>query len=120
PLSKGRASTALLACGPGPVLGTLAGAPRCRACRMPSAVSSRSPSRASSPPVRPRGFQLQPDRLYLDARLLFEPQMFLGAGLAPRHSLEAGLVHPSHAQLGGRENPGLDDLVLRAVNRFGR
>lgn len=63
--------------------------------------------------------QLTPDKLYLGSRLLFEPELSLGWSPAERWSLEASYVHLSHAQLAGRQNPGLDEVGMRAVYRFG-
>ena len=65
-------------------------------------------------------YQLRPDRLYLGSRLLFEPELSLGwRGRGP-WAVEAALVHLSHAQLAGRQNPGLDDVGVRVVYAFGR
>jgi lipid A 3-O-deacylase len=44
---------------------------------------------------------------------LVEPQLGVGVRLNPRLSVEASWVHMSHAQLGGRENPGVDNLGVR-------
>jgi hypothetical protein len=65
-------------------------------------------------------FQATPDRLYLGSRYLFEPQGSLGYQVSPRWAVEASYVHLSHAHLAGPQNPGLDDLGVRAVYRFGR
>ena len=35
-----------------------------------------------------------------------------------RVSVEAALVHLSHAKLFGRQNPGLDNLRVRVIYRF--
>jgi hypothetical protein len=66
------------------------------------------------------GRQLRPDRLYLGSRLLFEPELAVGWRGAGRWAVEAAYVHLSHAQLAGRQNPGLDDVGLRVVYAFGR
>jgi hypothetical protein len=55
----------------------------------------------------------QPDRLAFGSRFLFEPELAVGAQLNERISLEASLVHFSHAQLFGRQNPGIDQIGLR-------
>jgi hypothetical protein len=65
-------------------------------------------------------FQLRPDRLYLGSRVLFEPELSLGWHAGRRWTLEASYLHLSHAQLAGRQNPGLDDVGVRAVYAFGR
>ena len=65
------------------------------------------------------GYQRTPNRLYLGSRFLFEPQGSIGYRVAPRWALEASWVHLSHAHLAGPQNPGLDDLGVRAVYRWG-
>jgi hypothetical protein len=64
--------------------------------------------------------QVTPNRLYLGSRFLFQPEGGFGYQLNPKWALEATYTHLSHAQLAGPQNPGLDDLGLRAVYRFGR
>lgn len=50
----------------------------------------------------------------LGARVVFEPELAIGYRLAPRVSVEAALVHRSHAGLfNSRQNPGMDSLGLR-------
>jgi hypothetical protein len=53
------------------------------------------------------------DKIAFGSRVLFEPEIGLGTQVSRRVSIEASWVHMSHAQLAGRENPGLDDLGLR-------
>ena len=60
-----------------------------------------------------------PGKLELGSRLLFEPELAAGVKLSDRWAAEASYIHFSHAQLGGRQNPGLDDLGVRLVYRFG-
>jgi len=57
--------------------------------------------------------------LYLGSRFLFEPEATLGLILTPRWSAEASYLHLSHGYLAGKNNPGLDDLGVRVVYRFG-
>ena len=45
--------------------------------------------------------------------MLFEPELGIGAQINGRLSIEASWVHMSHAQLFGRENPGIDNLGVR-------
>ncbi|MBA3668072.1 MAG: acyloxyacyl hydrolase, partial [Sphingomonas sp.] len=45
-------------------------------------------------------------RIALGSRLLFEPELGVGMRLAPRLTAEASLVHLSHGQLFGGQNPG--------------
>jgi hypothetical protein len=45
---------------------------------------------------------------------VFEPEIAVGCRIAPRLSIEAALVHRSHAGLfNSRQNPGMDSLGLR-------
>jgi lipid A 3-O-deacylase len=55
----------------------------------------------------------QPDRLAFGSRVLFEPELAVGAELTDRSSLEASWVHFSHAQIFGRQNPGIDNIGMR-------
>jgi lipid A 3-O-deacylase len=64
-------------------------------------------------------YQVRPDRLYLGSRVLFEPELSLGWRADRRWTLEASYLHLSHGQLAGRQNPGLDDVGVRAVYTFG-
>jgi hypothetical protein len=63
--------------------------------------------------------QLTPDRLYLGSRVLLAPEFYAGANLTRSFRVEAGLTHLSHGRLSGRQNPGLDQLAVRAVLRLG-
>jgi hypothetical protein len=58
------------------------------------------------------------DRIDFGSRILFAPEAGLGVQLNPRLSVEASWVHLSHAQLTGRQNPGLDTIGLRLNYRF--
>jgi hypothetical protein len=60
------------------------------------------------------------DRLYLGSRVVFAPEIALGWQTGDRVAIEAGFVHLSHARLGSGQNPGMDDLGIRLVYRFGR
>ena len=53
------------------------------------------------------------DKIAFGSRVLFEPEIGLGARVSDRLSVEASWVHMSHAQLRGRENPGIDNLGVR-------
>jgi hypothetical protein len=53
------------------------------------------------------------DKIAFGSRVLFVPELNLGTQLNRRLSIEASWVHMSHAQLRGRENPGIDNLGLR-------
>jgi hypothetical protein len=56
--------------------------------------------------------------LNLGSRVLAELELGFGVRLTQRLTAEASIVHLSHAQLGGRQNPGLDDVGLRVNYRF--
>lgn len=47
------------------------------------------------------------------SRVLFEPELGIGAQINDRLSIEASWVHLSHAQLFGHQNPGMDNIGLR-------
>lgn len=64
-------------------------------------------------------YQVRPDRLYLGSRVLFEPELSVGWRVGRRWAIEGAYLHLSHAQLAGRQNPGLDDVGVRAVYAFG-
>jgi hypothetical protein len=53
------------------------------------------------------------DKIAFGSRVLFEPELGIGAQVNRRVSIEASWVHMSHAQLEGRENPGIDNLGFR-------
>lgn len=46
-------------------------------------------------------------------RVLFEPELGLGVQVSSRASIEASWVHMSHAQIFGRQNPGIDNIGAR-------
>ena len=53
------------------------------------------------------------DKIAFGSRVLFEPELGIGTRIGPRTSIEASWVHMSHAQLAGKENPGIDNLGVR-------
>jgi lipid A 3-O-deacylase len=55
----------------------------------------------------------RPDRIAFGSRILFEPELAVGAQISDRIGIEASLVHLSHAQLFGGQNPGIDNLGVR-------
>jgi hypothetical protein len=61
-----------------------------------------------------RNFE-NPDNGEIDfgSRILFEPEVAVGARVSRRLSVEASWVHMSHAQLFGRQNPGVDHFGVR-------
>ena len=53
------------------------------------------------------------DKIAFGSRVLFEPELGIGARVNNHISVEASWVHMSHAQLEGKENPGIDNLGFR-------
>jgi len=53
------------------------------------------------------------DKIAFGSRVLFEPEIGIGKNVTSRFSVEASWVHMSHAQIFGRENPGIDNLGVR-------
>jgi hypothetical protein len=53
------------------------------------------------------------DKIAFGSRILFEPEVGVGARLNDRLSVEASWIHMSHAQLLSRQNPGIDNLGVR-------
>ncbi|HEX9946728.1 MAG TPA: acyloxyacyl hydrolase [Allosphingosinicella sp.] len=53
------------------------------------------------------------DRIDFGSRVLFAPELGVGARITDRVSVEASWVHLSHAQLASRQNPGLDTIGVR-------
>ena len=58
------------------------------------------------------------DHIDFGSRVLFEPELGVGFRLGGRTTLEASWVHMSHAQLFGRQNPGIDNIGARVSYRF--
>ncbi|MDB5436518.1 MAG: hypothetical protein JWR47_2775 [Phenylobacterium sp.] len=58
------------------------------------------------------------NELNLGSRVLAELELAVGWQINPRVSLEGSMVHMSHAQLAGHQNPGLDDVGLRLNYAF--
>ena len=56
---------------------------------------------------------LSNDKIDFGSRVLFEPELGVGTEINGRLSIEASWVHMSHAQLFGRQNPGIDNLGVR-------
>ena len=53
------------------------------------------------------------DQIAFGSRVLIETEMAVGARLNDRLSIEASLIHLSHGQLFGGQNPGIDNVGLR-------
>jgi lipid A 3-O-deacylase len=58
------------------------------------------------------------DKIEFGSRILFEPELGIGARISERATIEASWVHLSHAQLFGRQNPGIDNIGARLSWRF--
>ncbi len=58
------------------------------------------------------------DRIDFGSRILFAPEIGVGARLSDRLSIEASWVHLSHAQLLSPQNPGLDTIGIRLNYRL--
>lgn len=52
-------------------------------------------------------------KIEFGSRVLFEPELGIGVQVAPRISAEASWIHLSHAQIFGRQNPGIDNIGVR-------
>jgi hypothetical protein len=52
------------------------------------------------------------------SRILFEPELGIGYQVNDRTAVEATWVHLSHAQLLGRQNPGMDSIGIRLSFRL--
>jgi lipid A 3-O-deacylase len=52
-------------------------------------------------------------RIEFGSRVLFEPELGIGVQVAPRVTAEASWVHMSHAQIFGKQNPGIDNIGVR-------
>lgn len=53
------------------------------------------------------------DRIEFGSRILFEPELGIGARISQRMTIEASWVHMSHATLFSRQNPGIDNIGAR-------
>ncbi len=53
------------------------------------------------------------DRIAFGSRILFQPELGVGARINDRTSIEASWVHMSHAQLFSGQNPGIDNIGVR-------
>lgn len=53
------------------------------------------------------------DDVEFGTSVLFAPEVAIGIAISERASIEASLVHLSHAQLFGRQNPGIDNVGIR-------
>lgn len=58
-------------------------------------------------------------KLDLGSRVLFEPELSIGYKASPRLSVELSWIHLSHGRLAGHYNPGVADVGLRVLYRYG-
>ncbi|HET9398198.1 MAG TPA: acyloxyacyl hydrolase [Sphingomicrobium sp.] len=58
------------------------------------------------------------DDVEFGTSVLFAPEVGIGFTISDRASVEASLVHLSHAQLFGGQNPGIDNVGLRFNWKF--
>lgn len=65
---------------------------------------------------RQREFQTKLD---LGSRVLFEPELSIGWKATRRLSVELSWIHVSHAKLADSYNPGLGDVGVRLLYRYG-
>lgn len=72
-----------------------------------------------TPQERLRRMSDRQTRLDLGSRILFEPELSLGWKATDRLSLEFSWIHLSHARLAGSYNPGVGDVGLRVLYRYG-
>jgi hypothetical protein len=56
---------------------------------------------------------MRTDRVAFGSRVLFEPELGIGARIGDRATVEGSWVHMSHGTLFGRQNPGIDNIGLR-------
>lgn len=65
---------------------------------------------------RIRDFQTKLD---LGSRVLFEPELSIGWKASRRLSVELSWIHLSHGKLAGDYNPGVGDVGVRLLYRYG-
>lgn len=58
-------------------------------------------------------FDRSDDHIDFGSRVLFEPELGVGFRISERATVEASWVHMSHAQMFGRQNPGIDNFGAR-------
>lgn len=72
-----------------------------------------------TPEERLKRLQDRRTKLDLGSRVLFEPELSLGWKATPRLSMELSWIHVSHGRLAGHYNPGLGDVGVRVLYRYG-
>ena len=71
----------------------------------PASASRSTPDRTPS--------SSSDDEIAFGSRILFEPEIAVGAEINDRLSIEASWVHMSHGTLFSRQNPGIDNFGVR-------
>ncbi len=59
-------------------------------------------------------------RTSFGSTVLFNPNASIGVRLTPKWAVELAWEHYSHRQLFSEQNPGIDNVGIRLVHRFGR
>lgn len=59
-------------------------------------------------------------RIYMGSNLTFEPEAAVGWRLTRKVAIEASAIHLSHARMFSSRNPGINEIGLRVVVRFGQ
>lgn len=67
-----------------------------------------------------RRYAIYRRRTAFGSKLLFNPNAAIGVRLTPKWAVELAWEHYSHRQLFSDTNPGIDNLGIRLVHRFGR
>jgi hypothetical protein len=57
-------------------------------------------------------------RRHMGSRVLFEPEAVIGWRVLPGIAAELAWTHISHAQIFSHQNPGMDQIGVRAVVKF--
>ena len=73
-----------------------------------------------SPQERLKRLADRRSHLDLGSRVLFEPELSIGWKATRRLSWELSWIHLSHARLAGSYNPGVGDVGLRVLYRYGQ
>lgn len=67
-----------------------------------------------------RRYTIYRRRTAFGSTVLFNPNASIGVRLTPKWAVELAWEHYSHRQLFSEQNPGIDNLGVRLVHRFGR
>ena len=67
-----------------------------------------------------RQYTIYTTRTAFGSRVLFNPNLSIGARLDRRWAVEAAYEHFSHAQIFNAQNSGIDNVGIRLIRSFGR